>query len=92
MRAGSLGKSDQVTVGYGLRRGLERVRRQGLPEQFLRASQLGRDVHARVLPPLVVQFKRAGERGGAVSHHLPIRQEAQETEHGEPAEQERRVV
>src|ERR1039457_6657365 len=92
LRAGRLCESDQVAVGDRFRGRLEGKGRRGLPEQSLGAARLVREFYARILRPPVVQSERPGQSGYTVAHDLPIRQQAQEAEHGEPAEQKRRVV
>jgi len=90
--AGSLRESDQVAVRDRLRGRLEGKGSHGLPEQNLGAAWLGRKFHARILGPLVIQLQRARQGSCAFAHHRLIREQAQEAEHGEPAEQERVVV
>lgn len=92
VRTSGLRKSYQVTVGYRLRGRLEGKGPRGLPEQSLGAARLGRELHARVPGPPVVQLERPGQGSRAAAHHLPIGEQAQESQHGEPAEQQRRIV
>jgi len=92
MRSSRLRKSDRIAVGDRFCGRLKGKGYGGLPEQSLSAARLGREFHARVLHPAIVQLECSGKVGCAIAHYFLIREQAQKSEHCETAEQKHNVV